>query len=120
MQLVPDAASDAATRLGIADAPTEEQLLSDGELNLRLGACHLAWLLEHRGDWTLEQVLVAYNAGRQKLFRWIRRAGSYEEWVRLEEQREAAGEGATGALSYARKALLVRERFLERQTIREE
>jgi len=117
MQLMPDAASDAAARLGMADAPTEEELLSDAQLNLRLGACHLAWLLEHRGDWTLEQVLVAYNAGRQKLFRWIRRAGSYEAWVQLEEEREDAGEGATGALSYARKALLVRERFVERGTL---
>ncbi len=118
MQLMPDAASDAATRLGIVDVPTEAQLLTDGPLNLRLGAGHLAWLLEHRGEWTLEQVLVAYNGGRQKLFRWIRRAGSYAEWVRLEEAREAAGEGATGALSYARKALQMRERFAERGTIR--
>ena len=113
MQLVPAAASDAARRLGLPE-PTVEELLEDGELNVRLGAAHLAWLLEHRGDWSLEQVLVAYNAGRVKLLRWIERHGSYAAW----RTSELAGDQPTGALRYALGVLSARERFLERGRIR--
>ncbi len=76
LQLMPGAARDAARRLGVtlAEDPEalEETLLFDEDLNIRLGAAHLRWLLDHQGDWTLEAVLVSYNAGRARLFGWTR------------------------------------------------
>ncbi len=116
MQLIPGAASDAARRLGLPE-PSVEELLEDDELNIRLGAAHLAWLLEHRGEWSLEAVLVSYNAGRVKLMRWIEREGSYEAWRRAELGRHRREEKTTGALAYAVKALEVRERLRERGRI---
>lgn len=117
MQLVPAAASDAARRLGIPE-PTVEELRDDDILNVRLGAAHLAWLLEHRGEWSLEAVLVSYNAGRAKLFRWIERYGSYEAWRERELERHVAGKPTTGTLEYATKALAVRALLRERGAIR--
>lgn len=118
MQLVVPAARDAARRAGIEipedDAALEALLLGDNPLNLRLGAAHVRWLLDHRGEWSDEAVLVSYNAGRARLFRWIERDGSYAAWVHGEEQRAASGERTTGALSYARQVLRVRDRFRER------
>lgn len=112
MQLVPAAARDASKRSSLevpkGERELSEGLLHDDRLNLRLGAAHLAWLLEHRGDWGDEAVLVSYNAGRAKLFRWIDRAGSYAAWVQSEEARSAAGQRTTGALAYARQVLAVR------------
>lgn len=116
MQLVPAAASDAARRLGLPE-PSVEELLEDDGLNIRLGAAHLAWLLQHRGDWSLEQVLVSYNAGRAKLFRWIERDGGYEGWRAQEIRRELAGEETTGALRYALEAIAAREELLARGKI---
>jgi soluble lytic murein transglycosylase-like protein len=104
MQLIPAAAGDAARRLGLPD-PSEEQLLEDNELNVRLGAAHLAWLLEHRGPWNLEQVLVSYNAGRSRLMGWIKEAGGYESWRAAEERAWERGEAHSGALFYAKGAL---------------
>ncbi len=100
MQLVPAAASDAAKRLGL-DPPSSEQLLNDDALNVRLGAAHLAWLLQHRGEWDLEQVLVSYNAGRARLMGWIERAGGYAAWRSGQLAAEAGGHPHTGALHYA-------------------
>ncbi|MEL6429359.1 MAG: transglycosylase SLT domain-containing protein [Planctomycetota bacterium] len=121
-QLVPAAARDAARRAGIEvpedPAELEERLLHDDRLNLRLGAVHLAWLLEHRGEWTLEAVLVSYNAGRARLFSWIERHGSYEAWTESELNRAAAGERTTGALRYARQVLGVRDRLAARARLR--
>ena len=117
MQLVPGAAGDAAKRLGI-DAPTVEALRDDDDLNVRLGAAHLAWLLEHRGEWDLEAVLVSYNAGRTKLFRWIDRHGGYDAWRAHEHARHEAGEETTGTLEYATAAIAKRAEFRERGVIR--
>jgi soluble lytic murein transglycosylase len=100
MQLVPAAAGDAARRLGLPE-PSVEQLLEDDELNVRLGAAHLAWLLEHRGQWSLEQVLVSYNAGRARLMGWIEDAGGYGSWRAEQEQAGERGVAISGALSYA-------------------
>ncbi|MEM9382713.1 MAG: transglycosylase SLT domain-containing protein, partial [Planctomycetota bacterium] len=121
MQLVPGAARDAARRVGL-DLPEdaaelERVLLEDDRLNVRLGAAHLAWLLEHRGRWSLEAVLVSYNAGRAKLFRWIDRHGSYEGWVLSEETARARGEPTTGALAYARQVLRARDALRERAVL---
>ncbi|MEO0662001.1 MAG: hypothetical protein AAFZ87_10720, partial [Planctomycetota bacterium] len=77
-----------------------------------------AWLLEHRGEWTLEAVLVSYNAGRARLFSWIERHGSYEAWTESELNRAAAGERTTGALRYARQVLGVRDRLAARARLR--
>ena len=113
MQLVPAAAADAARRLGL-ERPSEEQLLHDAALNLRLGAAHLGWLLEHRGGWSLEQVLVAYNAGRARLMRWIEESGGYSGWAREQERRLEAGQPTSGALRYARGVLATRAAFVRR------
>lgn len=116
MQLGMPAARDAAARLDL-DAPSQDAVLHDDDLNVRLGACHLAWLLRHAGDWDLEAVLVSYNAGRAKLFRWIAEHGSYRDWCRSEERAEAAGEPSTGALRYARQCLLAAERLRDREAL---
>lgn len=110
MQLVPDAAADAARRLGL-EVPTREELLADPALNLRLGASHFAWTLANEGG-DLRRALVAYNAGRTKLRRWIRKAGSYEAWYA--EQKRA---GDSGVLAYAEKVLDYAEVFRERGEI---
>jgi soluble lytic murein transglycosylase-like protein len=118
MQLVPAAARDAAERVGLAlpedDEALGQLLLHDDLLNVRLGAVHLRWLFDHRGDWDDEAVLVSYNAGRTKLFRWIRDHGSYEEWVRSEEAAAARGARTTGSLAYARQVLRARDELLAR------
>ena len=116
MQLMPSAAADAARRLGIKE-PTEQELIHDAELNLRLGAAHLAWLLEHRGDWSLEEVLVAYNAGRSRLKQWIEASGSYQNWVREQERRLRSGEPRSGSLDYAREVLAKTRAFRRRGRI---
>ena len=116
MQLVTASAGDAARRLDLP-TPTTEQLLQDDELNVRLGAAHLAWLLEHRGDWNLEQVLVSYNAGRVKLMRWMDRYDGYAGWRAWEEREELAGRRSSGALRYALGVLDARDHLLQRGVI---
>jgi len=106
-QLMPAAAGDAAKRLGLPP-PSREELLGDPLLSARLAAAHLAWLARAEGP-DLERVLVAYNAGRGKLQRWIKESGSFEAW---REERERAG--GAGSLAYARSVLAMRERFRER------
>ena len=108
MQLSHAAGGDAAMRLGVAK-PTKEQLLHDDGLNVRLAANHVRWLLDHRGDWSLQAVLVSYNAGRAKLKRWIEEKGSYEAWCESERVAEAEGRKSTGALRYAERSLRVAE-----------
>lgn len=118
LQLIPMAARDAARRLGETlpedPAALEAALLEDERLNVRLGAAHLRWLLDHQGEWSLEAVLVSYNAGRARLFGWIKDNGSYEGWVRSEEVARAEGRPTTGALDYAREVLQAREKLEER------
>ncbi len=118
MQLVRSAARDAGRREGIElpedDAALEKALLESDSLNVRLGAAHLAWLIDHRGDWNDEAVMVSYNAGRARLFQWIEKRGSYEGFVENEEARARAGKSTTGALAYARQVLEAREALRER------
>jgi len=121
LQLMPVAARDAARRLGVTlaedPAALERALLEDEDLNIRLGAAHLRWLLDHQGDWTLEAVLVSYNAGRARLFGWIEDHGSYGGWVRSEEVARAEGRPTSGALAYAREVLLARDKLEERGSL---
>ena len=107
-QLVPTATRDAAKRLGLDAVPTPEELMADPALNLRLGASHFAWTLEHEQR-DPERALVAYNAGRTKLARWIREAGGYTRW---RAGRLAAGDSPT--LTYARRVLDYQRTFCER------
>jgi len=109
MQLRPAAVHDAAKRLGIEE-PGREALLEDALLNLRLGASHLAWTLEHEGG-EVERALVAYNAGRGRLKGWIEEAGSYHRW---REERLRSG---SSVLGYALRVLDYRDRFRERGVI---
>ena len=69
----------------------------------------LAWLVRNEGP-DLERVLVAYNAGRAKLARWIRDAGSYAAW------RTQYAE-TSDTLAYAQQVLEFRDRFIERGVI---
>ena len=118
MQLSLAAARDAArrtnTRVPEHDGALTERLLHDDTLNLKLGAAHLAWLLEHRGEWSLEAVLVSYNAGRRRLFQWIDAAGSFDAWARDEASRDARGTPSTGAYAYARRVLRIRDELRSR------
>lgn len=109
-QLMPAAAGDAARNLGLPE-PTRADLLSDALLGARLAASHLAWLIRHEGS-DAERVLVAYNAGRTKLRRWVEAEGSYEAW-----RRSRLDQGGSGTLAYARGVLAMRERFRERGEI---
>lgn len=109
-QLMPSAAGDAAAKLGLS-VPTREDLLSDALLGARLAASHLAWLIRHEGP-DAERVLVAYNAGRTKLRRWVEAEGSYESW-----RRARLDAGGSGTLAYARGVLEMRDRFRERGEI---
>lgn len=109
-QLMPSAAGDAAAKLGLR-APTREELLSDSLLGARLAAVHLAWLIRHEGP-DAERVLVAYNAGRTKLKRWVDAEGGYEAW-----RRSRLEAGGAGTLAYARGVLAMRDRFRERGEI---
>ncbi len=109
-QLKVAAAGDAAKRLKLPQ-PTRAELLSDGLLNARLAANHLAWLYRLEGP-DLERVLVAYNAGRGKLKQLINGAGSFAVW---RKQRDLDGRSET--LQYARDVLSFAERFRERGEI---
>jgi soluble lytic murein transglycosylase len=111
MQLMPAAASDSSKALGMP-TPSAEMLLSDAELNIRLGARHLAWTLKAEGG-DLERALVAYNAGRAKLARWIEDAGSYALW---RERTLARGDNST--LQYARRVFTYRDLFRARALFR--
>jgi soluble lytic murein transglycosylase-like protein len=109
-QLVPAAASDAAKRLHLPE-PTRDDLLTDPLLNARLGAVYLAWLYRNEGpNW--ERVLVAYNAGRGKLAKWLKDAGGWDAWRKQHEEK-----GDSGALVYAQEVLEFAERFRERDVI---
>ncbi len=109
-QLRLETAVERAALLGL-DEPTRADLLEKPELNARLGAHHLAWLIaRYKGD--VERALIAYNAGPGKLERWIKDAGSYASW------RDAAEvTGRSDVLAYARTVLAWRERFAESGTI---
>jgi soluble lytic murein transglycosylase len=67
-QLMPSTASDLARRQGIA---WDRRYLTSAELNLHLGASHLAALLRtYEGD--VVAALAAYNAGGRPVARWLR------------------------------------------------
>jgi soluble lytic murein transglycosylase len=109
-QLLHSTAQDRAARLKLP-APTREQLLTDGALNVRLGAHHLLWLMKRfSGD--EERVLIAYNAGHGRLERWIKEAGSYAAW---RDERERAGN--SGVLAYARNVQHYRRSLADRGTL---
>ncbi|HTF87210.1 MAG TPA: lytic transglycosylase domain-containing protein [Planctomycetota bacterium] len=91
--------------------PSRGELLRDGELNTRLGAHYLAWLLE-RFDGDEQRALIAYNAGPGRLKRWINEAGSYAAW---RDARERAGN--SDVLAYASNVQHYRQRFAERGVI---
>jgi len=109
-QLMLPTAVEQARGLGLGD-PTRDDLLSDGRLNARLAASYIAWL-ERRFDGALEPMLVAYNAGPNRLARWIRDAGGYSAW---RAERDAAGN--SDVLRYAAKVEHWRDVFLERGVI---
>lgn len=104
MQLTLATASDRAGDLGL-EAPSEELLLSDGALNVRLGAAHLAWLLA-RYDGNELQALCAYNAGPSKLARIVEDHGGFAAWRELR-----ARDGESEILGYAERVLLERDRL---------
>ena len=109
-QLMPSAASDAAKKLKLPP-PTREQLLSDALLNARLAGVHLAWLYRHEGP-SMERVLVAYNAGRGTLARWLKDAGGWSRWYESHATR-----GDSEALTYAQQVLDFAERFRRRGVV---
>lgn len=112
-QLMPPSAADAARALDLPE-PSAEELLSDAELNLRLGARHLAWTLKAEGG-DLERALVAYNAGRAKLRRWVEERGSYALW-----RTRALALGDSPSLAYAWRVLSYRDTFRARDSFRSE
>lgn len=106
-QLRMPTAKERARLLGLPE-PTEEDLLSDGLLNARLGADYMRWLLNYNnGD--VERSLVAYNTGPTRLNRYIREAGSWEAW-----RGERAAAGDSQLLAYARKVMISRDHFAKK------
>ena len=99
-------ARERAVVLGLP-APTEEDLLSDPLLNVRLGADYFSWLLDRQGG-DVERALIAYNAGPTRLEAWIAEAGGYEAW---RAEREAAGD--SDVLAYAARVERYAQRFRE-------
>jgi len=67
MQLMPATAREEAERLRIEDYADER--LTDGALNVRLGAAYLARLLKRYGG-EEPYALAAYNAGPTRVSRW--------------------------------------------------
>lgn len=108
LQLSPVTAAERARKLDLPE-PTEEQLLTDPLLNVRLGANYLAWLLDRHPD-NLEAALIAYNLGPTRLNRFIVEAGGYAAW------REARlDSGDSELLKYAAKVMKYRDVFVERK-----
>ncbi len=103
-QLLPITYNWRAQKLGLPP-PTEEQLLSDGLLNARLGANNLRWLLDtYDGD--VERSLVAYSLGMGRLKEYCIAAGGWEAW---RDERMAAGDSRL--LAYAHKIMEYRDAF---------
>jgi soluble lytic murein transglycosylase-like protein/TolA-binding protein len=71
-QLMPGTAAQAARGLDVTFYP---DWLTVPDLNLHLGAAHLAALL-HRFDGRVEVAVAAYNAGGGPVARWLRRPGA--------------------------------------------
>ena len=67
LQLVPSTARGHSRALGLGSSPD----LRNPELNIRLGARELAYLVRRFG--ALEPALAAYNAGETRVRRWWRR-----------------------------------------------
>jgi soluble lytic murein transglycosylase-like protein len=109
-QLKLETAIERAVLIGL-EAPTRGELLEDGELNARIGAHHLLWLLaRYKGD--IERALIAYNAGPGRLERWIKEHGSFARW------RDAAeSSGRSDVLAYVRDVLDERDFFAARGNI---
>lgn len=107
-QLRMPTALERAQLLGLEREPTRDDLLEDPELNARLGASYLRYLVD-RFDGNVEAALVAYNTGPTRLAGWIRDAGSYTAW---REERAQAGDSQV--LAYAEKVLRYRDLFRER------
>ena len=102
-------AVERAEALGLS-APERGELLADPELNARLGAAYLTWLVDYcEGD--LERALVCYNAGLGKVQEWIEEEG-WEVW---RAERQAAGNSKV--LRYASDVVRFAERFRSRGRI---
>jgi soluble lytic murein transglycosylase len=102
-------AVERAEVLGLS-APDRAELLADPELNARLGAAYLTWLVDYcEGD--LERALVCYNAGLGKVQGWIEEAG----WEAWRAERLAAGNSKV--LRYASDVVRFAERFRSRGRI---
>ncbi|TAJ07477.1 MAG: hypothetical protein EPO68_16435, partial [Planctomycetota bacterium] len=113
-QLMPGTAADMARELDLP-APTEEQLLSDAELNARLGARYLAALVLRFGRAGLEETdvepaLVAYNTGPARLERLVEQSGGWDAW-----RDERARAGNSGLLAYAARVLKARDFYREQR-----
>jgi len=96
-----------AAELGLPE-PTRAELLSDGELNARLGADNMAWLLAScAGDPV--RALAVYNAGWGTMQRIVGQAGGWPAW-----KARAQVTGDSEIFNYTQKVLAYRDEFRER------
>jgi soluble lytic murein transglycosylase len=88
-QLLPTTAAQLARGL---DVPFEPEWLVVPDLNLHLGAAHLARLLARYG-WRVDAAIAAYNAGSRPVDRWLQRPGAADpdEFLELIPYRETRG-----------------------------
>ncbi len=101
-QLTRTTAEWRAMELGLPP-PSDAELVSDPQLNARLGADNLAWLLDtYEGD--EERALCAYNAGARRLKEICAEEGGWEPW-----RAAHAARGDSPLLAYAARVLSVRD-----------
>jgi soluble lytic murein transglycosylase len=116
MQLRPDTAAERARLLGVRNFDADD-LLDDPALNVRLGCAYLDHLFERFGQ-DPRPVLMAYNAGPNKVAAWFEEAGGFEKW--LAEQDAAAPAKPGSVRHYAKKVLATAERYRKRGLFEEE
>lgn len=110
MQLLPETAAERARLLGVRGFEASD-LLDDPALNLRLGCAYLSYLFERFGS-DPRPVLMAYNAGPNKVARWFADAGGFEAWLAREDARAPAKPGSVR--HYAAKVLATAEGYRRR------
>jgi soluble lytic murein transglycosylase len=110
MQLRPETAAERARLLGVKDFEADD-LLDDPALNVRLGCAYLDYLFRRFGS-DPRPVLMAYNAGPNKVAAWFEAAGGFEPWL---DAQDAAARAQPGSVRhYSKKVLATAERYRKR------
>lgn len=107
LQLKLSTARERAAVLGL-DEPSRHDLLSDAELNVRLGCAYLAYLM-NRYHGEVEAALSAFNTGPTRLDGWIAEHGGFDAW-----RTKQVADGDSQVYNYARSCIRYGEVFRAR------